>query len=156
MIVILLHNKSQRDAEGDPRSAIYANAQARDVLWIKSRYEQQYGKGVPIAIMGDFNRNLRSREMDILFTGRAGLVNALDEAPTASRRQKPVTHYFFDRHGRPQHTQLDGVLMNPAFLRLLKDARVLSEGPAPTTQEERNERSSDHSPLETVSDISHL
>lgn len=147
------HMKSKRDRPGDPESGLQRAAQAKRTAEILAETKAEFGPGVPVLIAGDFNGDLASApELRAIF--EAGFVDGFDAAPSKTSREDRVTHTYHPQGGAAQAHQMDGVVIDKAWARLVKSARAHrykdasgKDKPVPRTYDERSRNPSDHFPV---------
>lgn len=148
------HMKSKRDRPGDPESGIQRAAQAKRTAEILAETREEFGPGVPLLVAGDFNGDLmHGPELRPLFE-LAGLVDGFDAAPEKTAPQDRVSHTYHPRDGAAQAHQMDGVLIDKAWSKLVQRTRAYRykdeqgrEKPVPHTYAERSLNPSDHFPV---------
>jgi len=151
------HLKSQKDAPGDPKSALKRAEQAAGMLDILKKLEARY-PGLPAIVAGDFNTDVRSApELKPLWD--AGMKDSFALGPYPIPEKYRVTQTFHPKPdlGGPElpavNDQLDAMVLNKAAaeLGIVNDARIVlhrnEAGEArtlPQTFAERAQNPSDH------------
>ncbi len=156
------HMKSKRDRPGDPESALHRAAQAKRTAEIMDEARREFGPSVPVLVAGDFNGDLtHAPELRPIFD--AGFVDGFDAAPVKTAAEDRVSHTYHPRGGTAQAHQMDGVVIDKAWARLVKSARAHrykdasgAVKPVPRTYDERSLNPSDHFPVVVELDLAAL
>lgn len=156
-IELAVHNKSQRDQPGDPRSVNVRTAQVVNTAEIAKKFEAQF-PGVPIVNGGDFNEEVTASTFNALRA--AGFKDAFDIVGLPADQR--ITHTFHPRDEPAHKAQMDAVFVNQAAqaMGLIKRAEVVpyrdalgrAKPPADTFQQ-RQQNPSDHMMVRVVYDF---
>lgn len=140
--VFVVHLKSKRDGENDPKSVNWRTAEARRIHAILSGMLEEDPDRL-IALIGDFNSNPGDPAMETLLAdnnaGEPILIDLLAEIPMPQRITLPSTRY--------PNTVFDYILVSPALAAryVPGSAMVMQQGPLT--------RGSDHLPVAATFDF---
>lgn len=151
-----VHNKSQRDGNGDPRSVTRRRAQVERQAEILTGLQQRLGENTPIIHLGDFNADVRTSP-EFAALRESGMADAFDLLPRPPPPMERVTQSYHPRGGQTQYSQLDAAFLSRAHAELIEEVRAFRykdaqgvEKPLPRTYDERETNPSDHFPLRLV------
>jgi endonuclease/exonuclease/phosphatase family metal-dependent hydrolase len=146
MILIGHHAKSRGDRGGDPQSFILRAAQYDRLEKIIKGYQERFGKDVPVILAGDFNTGIHDSIETVPV--RDIMDDSLDMQPHDLSDEERVTHSYFPRRGRPDHKQIDGILITKGSqVEVLRSGVVQDDRGLPRNHRQRQSQASDHYPV---------
>ena len=165
LIIFANHGKSQRTTPGssDFESKIKRGLQAQVGADIVDYYAKLYPNARRM-VTGDFNADL-ALAPELAPYRNMGMIDLFDHLKVPVGNPERATQSYFPRGGRPEYSQLDGILLDPRFV---SSGAILDGGVVhylddrgrpmglPTTFKMREAEASDHRPVSMVLNMKKL